>query len=221
MTDFESLEKELTEKAEKTKDFHVLVLDMSSTCTGWTVVGIDMAHRKASFDSAGCIWFPADFTNQEKYHYMYKAVTEYFNIIHKIDYCVAESYMINPKRAMGCLVSPEMHGALQVSLSEIGVKYQTMPVQTWRKILGIKPTVTFDGSGKKSRDFKEPTKQEVLKYVSIPEQITSNITQNTRTTPSDLYDSLAIALGFLKGINIKSFDFSKLEIQAHSGQVQI
>jgi Holliday junction resolvasome RuvABC endonuclease subunit len=209
--DLEELQEDIGQKVES---FNILFLDLSASCTGYSLVTVNFAQKKATFTNAGVIWFNDDWSNQEKYHYLFAAITNYFNIVGQVDYCVAEAYMINQNKMMGSHVGPELHGVLQVSLAEIGVKYKTILPQTWRSLLGIKPTVTLDKNGKKKRDYKLPTKTEVTKVCNtIPAQIVSNITGNTRATPSDLYDALAISMGFLQKIGIKNRDFSSLEIQ--------
>jgi Holliday junction resolvasome RuvABC endonuclease subunit len=202
--DLQSIERELIAKAEKVTDINILFLDLSSNCTGYSLVQVNFEQKSANFINAGAIWFNKDWDNQEKYHYLYCAITNYFNIVGKIDYCVAEAYMINTKRMMGCQVGPELHGALQVSLAEIGVKYKTILPQTWRKALEIK---------KLNGDFKEPTREAVAKYITLPEQITSNITGTSRNTPHDLTDAIAISMAFLTRLNITKWNFKNIAIQ--------
>lgn len=206
--DLKSLMTELDEKAHKVEEVTLLFLDISSTCTGFTCVLVNFSTKKARIVNAGAIWFDPDMKQQDKCGYFYDMIVNYFNIIHKIDYVVAEAYMINPKKLMGSLVSPEIHGALKAAGSEIGTKVVTFPVQSWRSELGVK---------KKNDDYKKPTKDKVLEYVKVPEKVTSNITKGERNTPSDLYDALGLALGFLKRIGIKHFNFSGIEYQPHVG----
>lgn len=209
--DLQELQDDIGQKVEA---INILFLDLSSSCTGYSLVKVDFTQKKAKFLNAGVIWFNDEWNNQEKYHYLFSSITNYFNIVGQVDYCVAEAYMINQNKMMGSHVGPELHGVLQVALAEIGVKYKTILPQTWRSQLGIKPSVSLDKNGKKKRDFKTPTKQEVSKVCStIPAQIVSNITNNNRATPTDLYDALAISMGFLEKIGIKNRDFSSLEVQ--------
>lgn len=109
------------------------------------------------------------------------------------------------------MVGPEIHGCVQVALAEIGLKYMTMPVQTWRKHLGVKK----DSSG----DYKKPTHNEVAKFVALPTEIKSNITGAMRTLPNDLTDALGIAIGTLKKWGITNMDFSNTEFQPDVGEV--
>lgn len=186
-------------------EVNLLFLDLSSSCTGYSIISLDFVHKKAKFKKSGVMWFGADWENQEKYHYIFSAITNYFNIVDKIDFCICEAYMLNPKKRMGSLVGPELHGAVQVALAEIGIKYMPMPVQTWRKHLGVKK----DSSG----DYKKPTQIEVEKFISLPKEIKSNITGSMRTLPNDLADSLGIAIGTLKKWGITNLDFSKIKFQ--------
>lgn len=196
---------------DKVGDTSILFLDLSSSCTGYTIVNLDFVNKTAKIKKSGAIWFNNDWKNQEKYSYLYNAIVNYFNIIDQIDFCVCEAYMLNPKKRMGSLVGPELHGAVQVALSEIGVTYMTMPVQTWRKHLGVKK----DSTG----DYKKPTQTEIEKLVTLPTEIKSNITGSMRTLPNDLVDSLGIAIGSLKKWGITKFDFSNIEFQADIGVI--
>lgn len=205
MEDLEKLKKELENDAIKVSDVNLLFMDLSSNCTGYCLVKTNFENKSAKFVNAGAIWFDPDWKNQDKYHYLYNAITNYFNIVGQVDYCIAEAYMINTKRLMGCQVGPELHGALQVSLAEIGVKYSTVPVSTWRKMLGIKKN--------SEGDFKEPTKILVEQYVDLPEKVSSNITGGERNLPNDLTDAIAIALGSLKKLGIDKYDFKEMKIQ--------
>lgn len=189
----------------KVGNARLLFLDLSSTCTGYSLVEIDFEHKKAEFLNCGAIWLNKDWDNQQKYHYIFNAITNYFNIVGRIDYCVAEAYMINSKKMMGAAIGPELHGVLQVALAEIGVKYKNILSQTWRKQLGIKKN--------SEGDFKIPTKLKVEEYVTLPETIISNITGHERTLPNDVTDALAISLGFLTKINVTNFNFKNLKFQ--------
>lgn len=221
MSDFSLIEKELTEKAQKVKEVNILFLDLSSNCVGWSVAGVDFEARSARFKDVGAFWLNPDWDAQEKYHYIYTAIVDFFNICHKIDGCVVESYRINVNKLMGAQVSIEIHGVVALALKEIGVKYNKIEVSTWRKQLGVKPDITFDAKGKKVRDYKLPTKKVVEKYVQLPEKICNNITGVMRGCPSDLVDSIAQGLAFLQLINIRHFNFKEVKIQAHNGQVVI
>jgi Holliday junction resolvasome RuvABC endonuclease subunit len=211
----DDIQKELEQTAIRLEHVNILFLDPSSTCTGYTLAEVNYARKTAKITKTGVIWFDKNWTNQDKYHYLFRAITVYFNIIGQIDYCFAEAYMVNPKKMQGCLVSPEIHGAIQVALAEIEVKYKAVPAQSWRAPLGIR--ATKDSSGKK--DFKTPTADVVAQYIKLPEKITSNITGMQRSTPHDLTDAIAICIGCLKKIGIKHFDFKDTTVQEDFTQV--
>src|SRR5215469_5449028 len=203
MENNEEIMAELEKKGVKVEEVNFLFLDLSSTCTGYSLVQLNFRAKSAKFINSGVIWFDDSMSNQDKYHYIFNAVTNYFNIVGQIDFCVAEAYMINRNKMMGAQVGPELHGALQVALAEIGVKYSTILPQTWRSQLGIKPVVGVNSKGKKERDFKTPTKNYIDSKISnVPQSVKSNVTGNLRQTPSDLYDALAISLGFLNKLGI-------------------
>lgn len=201
--------KELDIPEVKLEHVNMLFLDPSSSCTGYCVAEVNFKTKTAKMINCGAIWFDKYWSNQEKYHYIFRAITVYFNIIGQIDYCFAEAYMLNPKKKQGCQVGPELHGAIQVALAEIEVNYKPISPQTWRSQLGIKATKFADGS----KDYKTPTADYLKQYVSLPEKIMSNITNVERKTPNDLTDALAICLGTLTKHGITNFDFSEMKIQ--------
>lgn len=212
--DLKNLMEELEENGQKVSDINILFLDMSSNCTGYCVASVNFTNKSAKFIKAGALWLDKHVKNQEKYHYLFKTITDYFYIVDSIDYCVAEAYMINSKKVMGSHVGPELHGALQVALSEVGVTYNNILPQTWRSELGIKPIVTYNNKNKKTRDYKTPTENYVNSKISnIPSTVTSNMTNKARKTPNDLYDSIAIGMGFLHKLGITNWDTSNVEIQ--------
>jgi Holliday junction resolvasome RuvABC endonuclease subunit len=213
--DIDQLKSELDKSGHKVEDVNMLFLDLSSSCTGYTLAQVNFTKKKATMINAGVIWFDSSMNNQDKYHYIFNAVTNYFNIVGQIDFCVAEAYMINHKKMMGSQVGPEMHGALQVALAEIGVKYSNILPQVWRSALNIKANVSINAKGKKEKDYKTPTKNYIDGLIpNIPQSIKSNVTSNPRATPSDLYDALAISLGFLTKLGITNWDVSKLDVQS-------
>ena len=55
----------------KIGDSHILFLDVSSTCTGFSIASVDWVNKKANLDKAGCIWFNSKWENAEKYDYIY------------------------------------------------------------------------------------------------------------------------------------------------------
>lgn len=195
---------------EHTGDITVLFMDVSSTCIGYSIGKIDFLTKKATIIKAGALWLDQNWSHADKYSFIFHAILDYFWIIQKIDYIVVESYSINPNRMMGSLVVPEMMGAIKVAANEHGIKVDSITPQTWRKQLGIKRV-------KDVKDWKEPTKQKILELVNVPEEVISNITDNTRKTPSDLYDAIAVSLGWLKRLGLTNIDTKNVEINPHIG----
>lgn len=215
VNDIEALKKEIESKGQKVTDVNILFLDLSASCTGYALAKVNFERKTAKFVNTGAIWFDDSWKNQEKYHYVFSAIVNYFNIVGQIDLCVCEAYMINRNKLMGSQVGPELHGAVQVALAEIGVKYYTVLPQSWRKALGITPNVTVNAKGKKEKDFKTPTRDFVMQHAPhIPSHIQSNITNNQRVTPFDVFDAMAVAMGFLSRLGIKTWDCKDLQVQA-------
>lgn len=211
--DIESLKKEIEKNGQTVEIVNILFLDLSSSCTGYCVAEVDFARKSAKMKKAGAIWFSQEFTNQDKYHYLFNSVTNYFNIIDQISYCVCEAYAINANKMMGAQIGPELHGAIQVALAEIGVKYSTITPQTWRSLLQIKPIVTTGSNGKKERNYKDPTFDYINNLTTLPTKVISNVTKNQRSFPYDISDAMAIGCGFLKKVGITKLDFSSVTIQ--------
>lgn len=216
--DLESLKSEVEQEGQVLKSINVLFLDISSTCTGYTIANIDFGTKKVNFTKAGAIWLDADWEHPAKYNYMFHVVSNYFWVAEQVDYIVVEQYSFNKNKMMGVQVVPEMQGAIKCAAEENGVKVSSILPQTWRSILGVKPNITMNGS-KKERDYKEPTKVKVESYVKVPDESVSNITGKTRGTPSDLYDAMAIGIAWTKrlGFDDKKFDFSQIKFNNHIG----
>jgi Holliday junction resolvasome RuvABC endonuclease subunit len=213
MQDLEEIKKELDSKAVIIEDVNVLFLDISSSCTGYSIANCNFSKKIANFTDSGCIWLDSNWSHQEKYSYMFNAVLVYFEVIKRIDYIIVEQYSVNPKKMMGINVVSEMQGAIKTAAWENGVKVGSILPQTWRSVLKIKKN--------SEGDFKEPTKNKVLEYVSIPEKVISNITKGERNTPSDVYDALAIGIAWLIKYNFKHLSFKDLEINSHIGALDI
>jgi len=216
MDDLEQIQKEIEDKGSQVGNSHILFLDVSSTCTGYSIAEIDFVHKKAKIKKAGVIWFNDKWSHQEKYAYIFNAILTYFEIIEQIDYIVHEAYAINMNQRSGILVCPEMIGAIKTAAEENNTKVSSITPQTWRKQLEIKPNISIDKNGKKHRDYKEPTKQKILELLDVPEKSTSNITNNERTTPSDMYDALGVCIGWLNQYNFRVI-YSGCEFNTHIG----
>jgi len=213
-----------------------LFLDISSTCTGYTVAKIE--GKKCYISRLGVMWFGADWENGKKYHHMHQAVGEFYttNAVTDIIY---EAYHVNPNQVGNSLVVPEMIGAMKAACHDIfglPIGSESISPTAWRGILGIKADKTpkLDKSGKPTykksrsgkmmeiveRDYKTPT----IKYLDnlfpgkIPKTLMSNITGNARTTPSDLYDSLAICVSWSKKFGCNEFIIMDNAIDGHPGE---
>jgi Holliday junction resolvasome RuvABC endonuclease subunit len=186
----------------------ILFLDVSSSCTGFTVASVDFINKKAEVLKAGAIWLDDHWEHARKYDYLYSIVQTYFEVVEQIDHIVVEQYSVNPKKMTGVLVSPEVHGCIKAAAFSNGVKVSSILPQSWRSSLGIK---AIGPKGK--RDYKTPTKDYINTLCIIPQKIISNISEKERQTPSDLYDSLGITLGWLCKFNIKAVDFSTIKFQ--------
>jgi hypothetical protein len=218
MNSLSDLQKLLDDNGQRVTEVNVLFLDVSSTCTGFTVAKVNFETKTANFVEAGSVWIPDGGETKEAEHmnkcgYMYNMLANYFSIGRQVDYIVMEKYSVNSQRMMGVLLTPMIHGALLAAMSECGLKYSYVFPQTWRSQLGIK--YVKDSKGK--RDYKTPTKAKVLTYVEVPDQVVNNLTGNTRTTSSDLYDALAIGIAWLQKLGIRHMRFDKIKFQPHAG----
>lgn len=205
----DELKNEVDATAQKLDGVTVLVLDISSSCTGYSIVHLDFLHKKAKLKKAGAIWFNPDWSHQEKYNYIANAITNYFWVTEQVDYIVHEAYSINPKKMSGVSVVPEMVGAIKSAAWENSVKVSSILPQTWRSVLQIKKNA--------DKDFKEPTKEKVLTIANVPEEVNSNITKQPRKSPSDLYDAMAIAWAWTKKLGFSDIDCSNTQYQTHVG----
>ncbi len=208
--DLESLKKDVgTDKV--IEAINILFLDISSACNGYCIANVNFTSKKVQFIKAGAIWLNPDWSHQEKYNYMYHVVCNYFWVVEAIDYIVVEQYSVNPKKAMGVNVVSEMQGSIKAAAWENGVKVTSILPQTWRSQLKIKKN--------EDKDFKEPTKQYMLTRVTIPEESVSNITGQARKTPSDLYDAMGIAMGWLTklGFDNTKIVFTDMKFNDHIG----
>lgn len=164
----------------------ILFLDISSSCTGYTVATKDRVHH------FGALWFEKDASIAEKCWTIYRFIIN-MEEIWKFKKVVFEQYSFNMSRRSGALVCPQMQGAVLVACTKLELDHDQITPQTWRKNCGIKK-----GKGSGNAVWKEPTKKYFDAKMEIPEKIESNITGNLRTTPYDVYDSLGIAEGWFK-----------------------
>lgn len=212
---------QMKENAPETQmgDSYRLFLDISSTCTGYTVAKFE--GRKVTISRLGVMWFENDVDNGAKYHQLHQSVGEFYTI-NAITDIIYEAYHVNPNQVGNSLVVPEMIGAMRAACHDVWgmpIGTESMGPTAWRGVLGIKPIKTpkLDKKGvqKKTkngrpmydRDYKTPTKAYLDKMFDnqIPPTLASNITGNARTTPSDLYDSLAICVAWHKKLGCDEF----------------
>lgn len=184
---------------QKIEDVNILFLDVSSQCTGYCKVNINFRKKTALVVNAGALWFDPKWSHQEKYSYIFNAIMTYFEIVENIDHIVYEAYSMNIKKRQGLQVVPEMIGAIKVAAAENGIKVTSMPPQTWRSQLKIKPIMKGD-----KRDYKTPTIDLISGFMDVPDKSISNITNNERSTPNDLYDALGLAFGWLTKYEFKA-----------------
>lgn len=197
------------------KNVGILFLDVSSTCTGYTIAVLNLGDRSqpVTIKKSGCLWFGSDWDHQTKYSYIFNAVLTYFEVVENIDLIIHEQYSVNKDRMAGVMVVPEMIGAIKVAAKENGVKVDCIPPQTWRAQIGLKP-ITVNGK----RDYKTPCKEIMNKlFGKVPEEVISNITKKLRATPSDVYDSMGVCLGWLKKNGYNKIDYSQVEYNSHIG----
>lgn len=214
----EDLQKEIDKNNQSIIEaINVLFLDVSSTCVGYSIISMNFTNKQSVMTKAGCIWLDPNWSHAEKYSYIFSAIVNYFWTVEKIDYVVVEQYSINPKKMIGVAIVPEMMGVVKCAANENGIKVSSILPQTWRSILKIKPDVTTTPNGKKERNYKDPTKRYVNSLVSVPNQVQSNITANFRTTPSDLYDAVAIGLAWSEKIGFKNVNTKSVLINDHIG----
>lgn len=206
-------------KDEGIKEVNILFLDVSSTCTGYAIMRVNFHDKTSRLTSAGSLWLNnKSWKDQERYSYLFHAIVGYFWIVGQVDYIVAEQYSINPKKMVGVQVLPELMGVIKTAGEENGVGVSSVLPQTWRSQLGIKPVVTKDKNGKNKRDYKTPTKDYCDALYDIPETSVSNITGKERNTPSDLYDAIAIGLGWTKKYGLdKLLTDQEWEFNPHIG----
>ena len=209
------------EEGQVVKEVNILFLDVSSTCTGYAIMKVDFIEKTSRLVSTGALWLNnKKWKDQERYSYLFHVISQYFWIVEQVDYIVAEQYSINPKKMVGVQVLPELMGVIKAAGEENGVGVSSILPQTWRSQLGIKPLVTKDKNGKNKRDYKTPTKDAVLKHYDIPETSISNMTGKERATPSDVYDAIAIGLGWTKKYGLDKLIKGEYDYNKHLGALE-
>lgn len=192
-----------------TKGKHkLLAIDPSGSHLAYAIVELDLDNKEVHIINAGMIWTPAAFERGERLRYMQSCIDSLLNNPPYYEYVVdavySEQFFQNPKMLTGgASIIPTINNFLEMACSETGIKYQELGPTTWRSILGIK--ATKDAKGKK--DFKEPAKAYVERFIRLPEKITSNVDGRPRNLPHDLTDAICVALaaGLHHGCNKVSF----------------
>src|SRR5215469_1758301 len=77
----EDIKRLAEERGEHVTGVNILFLDVSSTCTGYSIFTVDFVNRSASLTKAGAIWFSDKLEQDDKCSYMYNMIVNYFNII--------------------------------------------------------------------------------------------------------------------------------------------
>lgn len=170
----------------------LLFLDPSASHMAYTIMEFDFDKKEMYLVSAGMIWTKDSWAKGKKYRYMYGALKLLASkgAEGKLEVLVTESFFANPKQMHGSAVVPTINALANMACDYYGLRFEEMGPSGWRKILGIKPGK--DTKGK--RDYKTPTADYVKKYIKLPAEITSNITNKSRSLPHDVTDVLAIAL---------------------------
>jgi len=211
--ELENMKREFNITEQHIEEVNILFLDVSSTCTGYSVASINFTNKRVTWKSAGALWLDPKWSHQEKYVYISRAILDYFYIVESIDYIITEQYSINPKKMSGIHVVPEMQGAIKAAAGEQNIQVASILPQTWRSQLSIKKKKLSNGKS----DYKSPTMDRINEFVEVPDKSISNITTKERTTPSDLYDSLGVGLGWLKKVGFNTGDFSNIKFNPHIG----
>jgi hypothetical protein len=160
------------------------------------MITLDFEQMQAVVESCGMVWVPASFSKGKKYRYMLAAI----NLLAAGDEdavpsaIVTEAFFANPKQMMGSAVVPTINSFANMAADALKLEFHEMGPTTWRGILGIKAIKTEDGK----RDYKTPTADYVRKFITLPEEIPSNINRKLRKMPNDITDVLALALALVK-----------------------
>jgi hypothetical protein len=184
-----------------------LFLDLSSSCSGYAIASFTTVEGAplCTIHRAGAIWFDDKWDHGQKYHYIVSRIMEEFHVQDGIVEIIYEKYSVSFSQRAGCLVVPEMIGAIKCATKDVlgtAIGIEDFAPQSWRKELGIKPLVV-DGK----RDYKTPVKNAINEIfpLQVPQQIQSNITNKLRSTPHDLYDALGICIGWHKKLGVHAF----------------
>jgi hypothetical protein len=213
-----------TVRIEKTS---TLFLDLSSNCTGISLVEVDYNNKSAEVVCCGPLYFNEKYSLGKKLAFISNMIKNYFFILHNnFTEVVAEEYFhaVGPNvKVQGSMVVPKMLGVVQMCCGDEDpeLSYQEVSASSWRGILGIKfdkipvfddngnPILDKRGNPKYKRDYKTPVKKYIKERFDIPDEFISNVTGNKRQTSSDVYDSLGLACAVLSQRGIQKITFRK------------
>lgn len=176
---------------------HYIFLDISSTCSGFTIA--EIYNDRAHIVETGAIWRPHSWEKHGQYYkYLIDFLVDKFEKTDNISLVVFERYFLSPNKGHGVSVVSEAIGAVKASCHypQTPIKYDGIPPPSWRSALGIKKDHTQKGSNQ----YKVPTKVKIeeLLNITFPEKITDTFTGKRRNLPTDLVDSIGVCMGYLR-----------------------
>jgi hypothetical protein len=171
----------------------ILFLDISSSSTGYALAELDLQTTIASIYEIGFIKLYEGAPAGYKYNIIRNLVLNDF-YIKGVDIIVAEEYFINMKNRCGCLVVPELHGALKSACFEVSpsISWQYSKVTEWKKGLTGKARI----KGIKGKEEKKRIETKVRELYDLPEIVINPITHKENKVPDDIYDVLGILTHF-------------------------
>lgn len=175
-----------------------LFLDISSTCTGYVLA--EESESIVTIKDVGVIWFPKEFTTEDKCYAMYRFVVNK-DADQRLNTVVFERYSFNMQNPNGSLVCPQLQGAVMAAASGLKVPTDEITPQTWRSQCGLKKP--------KGGDWKKIVEAHFRAIYDVPEKIESNVTGNLRTVPTDYFDVLGVCEGYYRKKNYRKFTKDK------------
>ncbi len=195
----------------------ILVIDPSASHLGYALVDLNLSAQTAEIMRYGMVWTKPSWSKGQRFTYVQAAIKRLLETEPFAKAVYTESFFVNPKQMFGSSVIPTINGIIEMTAYQVSkagtstVEYREIPPPAWRATLGIKPDITVLPTGKKSRDYKEPTKREVERMLgALPTMIKSNINQRERSMPYDVFDVLAIALSICKTSDIQTVSVNHL-----------
>lgn len=189
---------------------HILVLDISSKTTGYSIVQIN--DKTLTFVEVGAIFCPITWTEHGRYykHLIDFVVDKVSNKDYSIHKVVAEAYFVSPFKGLGTSIVTEAIGSVKAScyFPTPPLLFESIAPQAWRGALKIKKDDNLKGPAR----FKVPTKKrlEELLKITFPEKAYDALGNKYRKMPTDLIDAVGIAMGyFLKTEGIDKYEFKQ------------